>query len=167
MALEATSALTLKGAKLAVEAGVAEATKLGFKVSVAVVDAGGTLLALLRMDGSMPASAEIATGKAKTATMFARETKLLEGAVNGDKSNGTERTALLSSGYILMEGGVPIIVGGKIVGACGVSGVKPAEDAAVAKAAAESVSRQRASERPGVVREIFEGPSIWICRAPK
>lgn len=66
-----------------------------------------------------------------------QETKLLEAAVNGEKSNGGERAALLTSGRVLMEGGVPIIdpAHGGIIGACGVSGVKPNEDAEVAKAA--------------------------------
>mmetsp|Transcript_102532 Transcript_102532/g.318807 ORF Transcript_102532/g.318807 Transcript_102532/m.318807 type:complete len:149 (-) Transcript_102532:96-542(-) len=142
MAFATSSAVTLKGAKQAVEAGVAEAEKLGFKVTVAVCDAGGQLLALHRMDGAMPISAEVAAGKARSAVLFARETKLLEASVNGEKSNGGERSALLSSGEILMEGGVPIIdpAHGRIVGACGVSGVKPHEDAAVAKAAVDSLA---------------------------
>mmetsp|Transcript_20701 Transcript_20701/g.33470 ORF Transcript_20701/g.33470 Transcript_20701/m.33470 type:complete len:149 (-) Transcript_20701:146-592(-) len=142
MAFAPSSQVTLQGAVFAVEAGVAEATKLGFKVCVAVCDAGGHVLALQRMDGVMPVSAEVALGKARSAVMFARETKLLEGSVNGEKSSGAERAALLSSGHLLMEGGVPIIdpAHGKIVGAVGVSGVLPAQDAAVAKAAAASLT---------------------------
>lgn len=72
------------------------------------------------------------------------ETKLLEAAVNGEKSNGGERAALLTSGRVLMEGGVPIIdpAHGKIIGACGVSGVKPQEDAEVAKAAVSNLFPQ-------------------------
>mmetsp|Transcript_116814 Transcript_116814/g.330493 ORF Transcript_116814/g.330493 Transcript_116814/m.330493 type:complete len:101 (-) Transcript_116814:60-362(-) len=94
------------------------------------------------MDGAMPGSAEIAAGKARSAVMFARETKLLEAAANGEKSSGGERTALLSSGYVLMEGGVPIVdpASGRIIGACGVSGVKPQEDQAVAKASVAALS---------------------------
>merc|ERR1712031_109952 len=126
---------TLKGARSSIVAGIAEAEKQGFKVAIAVCDAGGHLLALERMDGSMPVSADVASGKARSAVMFAKETKLLEGAVNGEKSSGAERAALLSSGHVLMEGGVPIIdpAHGKIVGGIGVSGVKPDQDAAVAK----------------------------------
>lgn len=80
----------------------------------------------------------------RAAILFSRETKLLEAAVNGEKSNGGERVALLTSGRVLMEGGVPIIdpAHGKIIGACGVSGVKPQEDAEVAKAAVNSLFPQ-------------------------
>eukprot|EP00931_Biecheleriopsis_adriatica_P081813 TRINITY_DN5514_c0_g3_i1.p2 TRINITY_DN5514_c0_g3~~TRINITY_DN5514_c0_g3_i1.p2 ORF type:complete len:151 (-),score=40.16 TRINITY_DN5514_c0_g3_i1:209-661(-) len=137
MSLASSSAITLQGARTAVEAGVAEAEKAGWKVTVAVCDAGGQLLALQRMDGCMPVGAEVAAGKARSAVLFARETKVLESSANGDKSGGSERSALLSAGHVLMEGGVPVIdpASGRVVGACGVSGVKPTEDAAVAKAA--------------------------------
>merc|ERR1712039_1158781 len=97
--------------------------KCGFKVTVAVVDAGGHPIALHRMDGAMPVSAEVALGKARSAVLFARETKLLEAGSN--VKDGAARTALLSAGHVLMEGGVPILRNGKIVGAVGVSGVKP------------------------------------------
>ncbi|OLP96437.1 hypothetical protein AK812_SmicGene21352 [Symbiodinium microadriaticum] len=139
MSIVPSSAVTLAGAEQAVRAGIAAAEKSGWKVAVAICDAGGNLIALHRMDGCMPIGAEIATEKARSAILFARETKLLEGAVNGEKSNGGERAALLTSGRVLMEGGVPIIdpSHGRIIGACGVSGVKPNEDAAVAKAAVE------------------------------
>uniref|UniRef100_A0A7S4SWS8 Heme-binding protein n=1 Tax=Alexandrium monilatum TaxID=311494 RepID=A0A7S4SWS8_9DINO len=141
MAFAASSAITLLGAKQAAEVGLAEAEKLGLKVAVAVCDAGGHSLVVCRMDGAMPSSSEISMGKARSAVMFARETKQLEGAVNGEKSSGGERAALLSSGYVLMEGGVPITdpASGRIIGACGVSGAKPQEDAAVAKAAVASL----------------------------
>lgn len=144
-AFAVSSALTLKGAKQSIEAGIAEATKCGFKVTIAVVDGTGELMALERMDGCMPVGTQVATGKAKSALLFARETKMLEGSVNGEKSSGAERIALLSSGQVLMEGGVPIIdpAHGKIVGACGVSGVKPAEDAQVAKAAVAALSASK------------------------
>mmetsp|Transcript_54304 Transcript_54304/g.161792 ORF Transcript_54304/g.161792 Transcript_54304/m.161792 type:complete len:149 (-) Transcript_54304:121-567(-) len=141
MALAASSVITLAGARQAAEAGLAEAEKLGLKVAVAICDAGGHTLAVYRMDGVMPVSSEISMGKARSAVMFARETKLLEGAVNGEKSSGSERAALLSSGHVLMEGGVPITdpASGRIIGACGVSGAKPQEDAVVAKAAVASL----------------------------
>lgn len=82
------------------------------------------------------------------------ETKLLEAAVNGEKSNGGERAALLTSGRVLMEGGVPIIdpAHGKIIGACGVSGVKPQEDAEVAKAAVSNLFPQAKLWEPEVCR---------------
>eukprot|EP00435_Cladocopium_sp_Y103_P032876 s996_g8.t1 len=144
MAIAPSSAVTLTGAEQAVRAGIAAAQKSGWKVTVAICDAGGNLIALQRMDGCMPIGAEIATEKARSAILFSRETKLLEAAVNGEKSNGGERAALLTSGRVLMEGGVPIIdpAHGKIIGACGVSGVKPQEDAEVAKAAVNSLFPQ-------------------------
>merc|ERR1712060_634883 len=106
---------------------------MGKKMTVAVVDAGGHLVHLSRMDGAMPASADIAIGKARSAVMFARETKLLEGASN--VKDGVARTALLSSGHVLMEGGIPITRSGTIVAAIGVSGATPGEDQAVAQVA--------------------------------
>uniref|UniRef100_A0A7S1RXX0 Heme-binding protein n=1 Tax=Alexandrium catenella TaxID=2925 RepID=A0A7S1RXX0_ALECA len=136
MALAASAVITLRGAKQAAEASLVEAEKLGLKVAVAICDAGGHPLVVYRTDGVMPASSEISMQKARSAALFARETKLLEGSVNGEKSSGSERAALLSSGFVLMEGGVPITdpASGRIIGACGVSGAKPQEDAAVAKA---------------------------------
>ncbi|CAK0911098.1 unnamed protein product [Prorocentrum cordatum] len=88
----------------------------------------------------MPVSAEIAAGKARSAALFARETALLEAGSN--VKEGAARTALLSAGYVLMEGGVPIKdpASGRIIGAVGVSGVKPDEDAAVAKAAVAALA---------------------------
>ncbi|CAJ1458482.1 unnamed protein product [Effrenium voratum] len=141
MAIAPSSAVTLAGADQAVRAAISAAQKSGWKVAVAVCDAGGNLIALQRMDGCMPIGAEIATEKARSAILFARETKLLEGAVNAEKSNGAGRAALLTSGRVLMEGGVPIVdpAHGRIIGACGVSGVKPDEDAQVAKAAVENL----------------------------
>ena len=88
---------------------------------------------------------EATIGENKHQKAHARqETKLLEAAVNGEKSNGGERAALLTSGRVLMEGGVPIIdpAHGRIIGACGVSGVKPNEDAEVAKAAVNGLLQQ-------------------------
>ncbi|CAJ1328309.1 unnamed protein product [Effrenium voratum] len=144
MAIAPSSAVTLAGADQAVRAAISAAQKSGWKVAVAVCDAGGNLIALQRMDGCMPIGAEIATEKARSAILFARETKLLEGAVNAEKSNGAGRAALLTSGRVLMEGGVPIVdpAHGRIIGACGVSGVKPDEDAQVAKAAVENLTSE-------------------------
>merc|ERR1712146_358295 len=109
--------LTNKGAAMVVAAGEAEAQKLGLKMTIAVCDAGGHLVSLSRMDGAFAVSAELAAGKAKSAVLFARETKLLEGGSN--VKDGSARTALISSGHLLMEGGVPIMHNGKIVAAVG------------------------------------------------
>ena len=133
------SRLTLSGANKAVAAGLKEAEKMGVKVCVSVTDVGGNVLSMQRMDGTMPVASEVATGKAISAVKFARETKLLEGGCNS-KDGG--RSVLLSTPYILMEGGIPIIdpAHGGIIGACGVSGVLPAQDAQVAAAAVAALS---------------------------
>jgi len=98
-------------------------------VSIVVVDDGGHPLALERLDGCAPASAYIATEKARSAALGRRETKGYEDMVN----NG--RVAFVSAPLITsLEGGVPVVVEGQVIGAVGVSGVKAGEDAQVASA---------------------------------
>jgi uncharacterized protein GlcG (DUF336 family) len=99
-------------------------------VSIAIVDDGGHLLWLQRLDGAPATSAMIGPAKARTAALGQRETKVYEDVIN----NG--RYSFLSAPGLdgLLEGGVPIIVGGECVGAVGVSGVKSNEDAQIAKA---------------------------------
>jgi glc operon protein GlcG len=108
----------------------AEALANNWAVTIAIVDDGGHLLSLQRLDGCAPISAHIAPSKAKTAAMGRRETKIYEDIIN----NG--RTAFLTAPYIdgLLEGGVPVVVDGQVVGAVGVSGVKSEQDAQIAKA---------------------------------
>lgn len=105
-------------------------------VSIAVVDDGGHLLGLFRLDGAPAMSAEMATAKARTAALGKRESKLYEEMINQG------RTAFLSAPGLagLLEGGVPILVDGHLVGAVGVSGVKSSEDAQVARAGVASVA---------------------------
>ena len=111
------------------EAAVAEATKHRWAVSIAIVDDGGHLLWLQRLDGAAPASAHIGPEKARTAALGRRETQLYEDMINQG------RTAFLSAPLLgLLEGGVPIVIDGQVIGAVGVSGVKSAEDAQIAKA---------------------------------
>ncbi|NBF06537.1 hypothetical protein GV819_30130 [Pseudomonas sp. Fl5BN2] len=109
----------------------AEAQRNQWAVSIAVVDDGGHPLALERLDGCAPISAYIATEKARTAALGRRESKAYEDMVNGGRSAFLSAPLLTS-----LEGGVPIRVGGQVVGAVGVSGVKSGEDAQVALAAA-------------------------------
>ncbi len=99
-------------------------------VSIAVVDDGGHMLGMIRLDGAPPISAHIAPAKAQTAAVGRRESKVYEDIVN----NG--RIAFLSAPLIhgMLEGGVPIVVGGEVIGAVGVSGVKSTEDAQIAQA---------------------------------
>jgi glc operon protein GlcG len=111
------------------EAAFAEAELNSWAVTVTVVDEGGHLLGLQRLDGAAPISAYIATEKARSAALGRRETKSFEDMVNGG------RTAFVSAPLLTsLGGGVPILVDGKVVGAVGVSGVKAEQDAQVAKA---------------------------------
>lgn len=98
-------------------------------VCVAVVDSGGHLLGLQRLDGASPATASIAFAKAHSSAVMRRDSKQLEDMINGG------RTAFLSAPVSgLLEGGVPIMSDGACIGAVGVSGVKSAEDAQIARA---------------------------------
>jgi glc operon protein GlcG len=113
------------------DAARAEAEKNKWAVAIAVVDDGGHLLTLLRLDGCAPIGAYIATEKARTAALGRRESKQYEDMINGG------RTAFLSAPLSgTLEGGVPVVVDGQVIGAVGVSGVKADQDAQVAKAGA-------------------------------
>lgn len=116
-----------------------EALRNGWAVTIAVVDDGGHPLALERLDGCAPISAYIATEKARTAALGRRETRLYEEMIN----NG--RTAFLSAPTIsgMLEGGIPLIVDGHVIGAVGVSGVKPEQDAQVARTGSDTVQSLR------------------------
>lgn len=122
--------LDLLDIKAIAQAAEAHATARGWAVSIAIVDDGGHLLWLQRLDGAAPASAHIAPGKAHAAALGRKESRQYEEMINGG------RTAYLSvpSLHGLLEGGVPITVGDHCLGAVGVSGVKSAEDAEVARA---------------------------------
>lgn len=112
----------------------AEAGQHGWPVAIALVDDGGHPLALVRLDGASPASAHIAIEKARTSALGRRESKAYEDMINGG------RTAFLSAPLAgTLEGGVPVVVDGHVVGAVGVSGVKSEQDAQVAKAGIHSL----------------------------
>ncbi|AOB30621.1 hypothetical protein AKI39_07840 [Bordetella sp. H567] len=123
-------ALTADDVKKILAAAEDHALKNQWPVTIAVVDDGGHLLGLLRLDGAAPVSAHIAPAKAQTAAMGRRESRVYEESIN----NG--RYAFLSVPGIqgLLEGGVPIVADGQVVGAVGVSGVKASEDAETARA---------------------------------
>jgi glc operon protein GlcG len=108
----------------------AEALKNSWAVTIAIVDEGGNLLWLKRLDGAAPISAHIGPSKARTAALGRRESKVYEDVINGG------RMSFLSAPNLegMLEGGVPILVEGNCVGAVGVSGVKSTEDAQIAKA---------------------------------
>ena len=128
--MRSKQALTLSDVKEIATAAEAEAVSNKWAVTIAIVDDGGNLLWLQRLDGAAPVSASIAPSKARTSALGQRETKVYEDVIN----NG--RYSFLSAPNIdgLLEGGVPVMVGSDCVGAVGVSGVKSSEDAQIAKA---------------------------------
>jgi len=127
--------LTLAGAKAVVAAAGAEARKNKAGGSIAVVDDGGNLLCLERLDDTFPAAANISILKARSAAMFRRPTGVFEEAIQ----NG--RLSLLANPELMpLQGGVPIVVGGQVVGAVGVAGASSAQqDEEIAKIAAVAV----------------------------
>ncbi len=122
--------LTLHDVKSIAVAAEAEALRNAWAVTIAIVDDGGHLLWLQRLDGAAPVSAHIAPGKARTAAMGRRESRVYEEMINQGRFSFLSAPGLES----LLEGGVPILVQGHCVGAVGVSGVKSTEDVQVAKA---------------------------------
>jgi uncharacterized protein GlcG (DUF336 family) len=122
--------LELADIKSIAAAAEAEALKNNWAVTIAIVDDGGHLVWLQRLDGAAAISAHIAPAKAHTAALGRRESKVYEDVINGG------RASFLSAPDIkgMLEGGVPIMKDGQCLGAVGVSGVKSPEDAQVAKA---------------------------------
>lgn len=121
--------ITLDGAKAILGAAEAEALKNKWTVAIAVVDESGNLIAFHKVDDTQVGSIDIAIGKARTAARMKRPTKALEDAVAGG------RTVMLAiEGLTPLEGGVPVMLGGRVIGAVGVSGVTSQQDAQVALA---------------------------------
>ncbi|HEY5308519.1 MAG TPA: heme-binding protein [Casimicrobiaceae bacterium] len=122
--------LTSEDVKRVAAAAEAEALKNAWAVTIAIVDDGGHLLALQRLDGAAPISAHIAPAKARTAALGRRESRVYEEMINQG------RVSFLSAPELdgMLEGGVPLLVEGQCVGAVGVSGVKSTEDAQIARA---------------------------------
>ena len=128
--MQTKSVLTLSDVRAMAQAAEAEAVANQWAVTIAIVDDGGHLLWLQRLDGAAPISAHIAPAKARTAALGRRESKVYEDVINQG------RTSFLSAPTLegMLEGGVPVLVDGQCVGAVGVSGVKSNEDAQVARA---------------------------------
>lgn len=127
--------ITLDAAKKIAAVAEAEAKKNSFPMAIAVVDSSGTLTYLAKIDGTQLASVDIAIGKARTANNFKRPTKALEDAVAGG------RNVLLSlPDALLIEGGIPLVVDGKIIGAIGVSGGTSVQDGQIATAAVATLT---------------------------
>src|SRR5262250_1517479 len=127
--------LTLGLAKRLVAVAEAEAKKRGATVVIAVVDDGGQLILLERLDDTQVASVEVAIGKARTAAIFRRPSKEFEDQVKNGRV-----AALALPGATPLQGGIPIKVEGKVVGAIGVSGNTPQEDEDIAKAGAMTMT---------------------------
>ncbi len=128
--MQSKQILTLDDVKKIAAAAEAEAKANNWAVTISVVDDGGHLLWLQRLDGAAPISANIAPAKAKTAALGRRESKIYEDMIN----NG--RFSFITAPNLdgMLEGGVPVMVNGQCVGAVGVSGVKSSEDVQIAKA---------------------------------
>ncbi len=122
--------LQLSDLKLIAAAAEAEALKNNWAVTIAIVDDGGHLLWLQRLDGAPAISAHIAPAKANTAALGRRESKVYEDVINGGRYSFLSAPAIEG----MLEGGVPIMKDGQCLGAVGVSGVKSSEDAQIARA---------------------------------
>lgn len=122
--------LEIADVKLIAAAAEAEAVKNNWAVTIAIVDDGGHLLWVQRLDGAPPISSHIAPAKAHTAALGRRESKIYEDVINQGRMSFLSAPAI--SG--MLEGGVPILKDGQCLGAVGVSGVKSTEDAQIARA---------------------------------
>ena len=132
--------VSLEQARKIIAAAEAEAAKNKWPVAIAVVDGSGHLVSFARMDNTQIGSIEIALEKAKCAALFRRPTKVFEDAV---AKGGENLRALKAPGILPIEGGIPIVHEGKIVGAIGVSGVKATEDGQVAKAGTDALVEKK------------------------
>jgi glc operon protein GlcG len=127
--------ITIDAAKKAMAAAEAEAIKNNWGVAIAIVDSGGNIVLLQRLENAQLSAPRIAEAKARTAVEFRRPTKVFEEAVAG----GGVGLRVLTFGASVAEGGVPIVAGGKIIGGIGVSGVASHQDAQVAQAGADAI----------------------------
>jgi len=133
--MKTKSVLTAADVRVVLDAASKYAIERDWMVTISVVDDGGHLLGLLRLDGAAPITADISPGKARTAALGCRESRLYEESINGG------RYAYLSVPMQgMLEGGVPIVVDGQTVGAVGVSGVKSTQDVEIGKAGIAALS---------------------------
>ena len=131
--------LTLSDAEFLLNTAYEYAIQKNFNVSIAVVDETGTLLAMKRMDGASPMTANLCFEKAKCSAMSRRPSKLFEDIIKG----GQMGFLTMESFSGMLEGGEPIMYQGQLVGAMGVSGVKSFEDAEIARVAIEKFVAQQ------------------------
>lgn len=130
--------ISLEQARKLIAAAEAEAAKQKWPVAIAIVDGSGHLVAFARLDNTQLGSIEVALEKAKCAALFRRPTKVFE---EGLAKGGENLRALKAPGVIPIEGGLPIIHEGKVIGAIGVSGVKATEDGQVAQAGIDALKK--------------------------
>jgi uncharacterized protein GlcG (DUF336 family) len=134
--MKTRSMLTFEDCKKISAAAEAEAKKNNWNVCIAILDDGGHLLHLIRMDGATPANARIATEKGRTAAETRRSTAMWEERIKGG------RTSMLGMpGITPVQGGLPIVIDGVCIGAVGVSGVQSHEDEQIAKAGIDTLDR--------------------------
>jgi glc operon protein GlcG len=136
--LIAKQSLSLEAAKTIAGAAEAEAKAKGARVVIAIVDEGGSLLLLERLDDAQVASVDVGIGKARTAAIFRRPSKVFE-----DQIKAGRVAALALTGATPLQGGIPILVNGTVIGAIGVSGETPGQDEEIAKAGAEAAKGWR------------------------
>jgi glc operon protein GlcG len=137
------SPIPVEAARKVAAAAVAEARKNGWTVAAAIVDTGGDLVFFEKMDNTQVGSAIVSQEKARTAVRFKRPSKAFEDALNGG------RQAILSlPGVTPVEGGIPLVIDGKIVGAIGVSGATSPQDAQCASTGAETLGKQPTMPTP-------------------
>jgi glc operon protein GlcG len=154
-----TKNLGLEGARKAAAAAEAKAKSLGAGSAIAVVDQGGNLLYLARLDGTFAAGSMISIGKARTAALFKRPTKFFEDVVNNGRT-----TMVALSDFTPLQGGVPILVDGEVVGGIGVSGAMSAsQDEEVAMAGAAALGSSPASATSSM--DIFYLESAKVAAA--
>jgi glc operon protein GlcG len=153
--------LTLDGAERIINASKAKAHELNAPGGViAVVDAGGNLMALERIDGTFAAGANISIGKARTAVLFQKPTKVFEEIINKGR---TAMAALPDSFFTPLQGGVPVILNGEIIGGVGVSGASSAaqdEELAIAGAEAAKSFVSSGSASPGSAITFFDKKQV-------
>ena len=133
--MKTKSVLTLTDVNAILDAAQKEAEANGWAVTIAVADDGGHLLGLRRLDGAAPMTPDVATQKARSSALGARETQAFEEMINGG------RNAFLSAPLQgLLSGGVPVMVDGQVAGTVGVSGVTPNQDVQIAKAGIAAIA---------------------------
>jgi glc operon protein GlcG len=148
--------LGIEGARLVASAAEAKARSLGAGSAIAVVDQGGNLLYLARLDGTFAAGSMVSIGKARTAALFKKPTKFFEDVVNNGRT-----TMVALPDFTPLQGGVPVVVDGEVVGAIGVSGAMSArEDEEIAMAGAAALSAPSSTDifylEGDKVREAFQ-----------